>query len=250
MLLVADVHGATDALRRVAGLGEPLVVLGDLLNFVDYRTYDGLLAEVAGRDLVGEMVAARTAGDHGAAAGLWQGFVAGREDEVRRALGRAIRESYREMAAALAGTEAYVTFGNSDRPDLLRESLPPGVRFVDGEAVEIEGTRVGIVGGGAPALGVPGEVSDGEMGAKLSRLGPVDVLATHLSPGRGPLGRDVIGGAGKHSPAVLDYLLQRQPDYHYFGDVHQPQAVSWRIGRTRCVNVGYFRATGRVVRHG
>ena len=249
MLIVADVHGAADALRRVAGFGEPLVVLGDLLNFVDYRTHEGLLADVAGRDLVAEMVAARTSGDHAAAARLWQGFIAAREDEVRRAFGRVIRESYREMAAALAGAEAYVTFGNSDRPDLLRESLLPGARFVDGEAVEIAGARVGIVGGGAPAFGVSGEVSEAEMAAKLSRLGPVDVLATHISPGRGPLGRDVIGGAGKQSPAVLDYLSQRQPDHHYFGDVHQPQAVSWRIGRTRCVNVGYFRATRRAVRH-
>jgi hypothetical protein len=35
---------------------------------------------------------------------------------------------------------------------------------------------------------------------------------------------------------------------HLFGDVHQPQASRWRIGRTQCVNVGYFRATGRVFR--
>jgi hypothetical protein len=30
--------------------------------------------------------------------------------------------------------------------------------------------------------------------------------------------------------------------------VHQPQASTWRIGRTRCRNVGYFRATGRPLR--
>jgi Icc-related predicted phosphoesterase len=250
MLLVADVHGAFDALGEVASRGEPLVVLGDLLNFVDYRTHDGLLADIAGHDLVAEMVAARTGGDMARAAAIWQGFVAGREDEVRRAFGRAIRESYREMAAALEGADAYVTFGNSDRPDLLREALPAGVRFVHGETVEIEGLRVGIVGGGAPALGVPGEVGDSEMRARLDGLGPIDLLATHVTPGEGPLARDVIGGPVKSSPAVLEFVRRVEPGFHYFGDVHQPRATTWRIGRTLCRNVGYFRATGRAVRHG
>ena len=49
--------------------------------------------------------------------------------------------------------------------------------------------------------------------------------------------------------AVRDYLIEHQPRYHYFGDIHQPQAVSWRVGRTLCRNVGYFRATGRVFVH-
>jgi hypothetical protein len=64
-----------------------------------------------------------------------------------------------------------------------------------------------------------------------------------------PLSRDVIGGRLKESPAVLAYLLDHRPRWHYFGDIHQPQATSWRVGVTRSVNVGYFRATGRAVRH-
>jgi Icc-related predicted phosphoesterase len=53
----------------------------------------------------------------------------------------------------------------------------------------------------------------------------------------------------KGSPAVLAYLELHQPAFHYFGDVHQPQATIWRHGQTICRNVGYFRATGRGVRH-
>ncbi len=37
MLLVSDVHGAADALRSVAASGELVCVLGDLINFIDYR---------------------------------------------------------------------------------------------------------------------------------------------------------------------------------------------------------------------
>jgi hypothetical protein len=78
----------------------------------------------------------------------------------------------------------------------------------------------------------------------------VDVLCTHLAPAVEPLGRDVIAGRAKHSRAVLDYLLTRSPRWHYFGDVHQPQALSWQVGTTLCRNVGFFHDTGRAVRHG
>ena len=80
MLLVADVHGDNQALARVARLGEPLLVLGDLLNLVDYRTGEGLLADLFGRDLVLEVLDLRRQG------GLRRGqrAVAG----VRRRAGR------------------------------------------------------------------------------------------------------------------------------------------------------------------
>ena len=59
MLIVSDVHGAAEPLRRVASLGEPLLVLGDLINYIDYRTNDGIVAEISGRELVDEFVRLR-----------------------------------------------------------------------------------------------------------------------------------------------------------------------------------------------
>ena len=41
---------------------------------------------------------------------------------------------------------------------------------------------------------------------------------------------------------------ETQPRYALFGHVHQPLARRVRIGRTECVNVGHFRATGMPVR--
>ncbi|MBN2112686.1 MAG: metallophosphoesterase [Acidimicrobiia bacterium] len=250
MLLVADVHGASAALARVARQGEPLLVLGDLLNLIDYRTGEGLLTDLLGRDLVEEVLLRRRQGKPGAAAGRWQAFVAGREAEMTARYHALVQTAYVPVAAALEGAEAYVTYGNADLPDLLRAALPPGARFVDGEAVTIEGLRVGIVGGGVARLGVPGEVSEEDLAARLQGLGSVDVLCTHAAPAVGPLCHDVIGGRGKGSAAVREYLLLHRPGWHYFGDVHQPQAVSWRVGETRCRNLGYFRLTGRAVRHG
>jgi len=251
MWFVADVHGAAQAMRRLVDrLDGPLVVLGDLINLVDYRTLDGIAAEVSGRDLVARFVALRSEGRFDAASELWRAHARGREEELRRRYDAAIELAYEEICAALVGAEAYVTYGNVDHPARLAERLPATARFVDAEVLELEGHTVGIVGGGLPSIGSPGEISDDEMADKLRRIGPVEILGTHVPPAVPALARDVIGGRQKGSEPLADYLVDARPAYHYFGDIHQPQATTWRVGGTRCVNVGYFRATGRAVRHG
>lgn len=111
---------------------------------------------------------------------------------------------------------------------------------------------MGLSGEDAPTpLGVSGEVSEEDMAVKLQQLGPVDILCSHLPPAVGALQTDVITGRVEgSSEAIREYLQLHQPSFHYFGDIHQPQASRWRLGPTRCVNVGYFRATRRAVRHG
>jgi len=247
VLIVSDVHGAHEALRRVAARGGPLLVLGDLINFIDYRNNDGIIADVAGRDFVEEIVRLRTAGRHAAAGELWRELRENHTRDLRGEFETHAESAYVEVCAALEGVEAYVTYGNVDRPDMLRRMLPPTARFVDGDVVEIEGRTVGFVGGGMASIRAAGEVSEEGIAAKLDALGPVEVLCTHMPPQIEWLARDVIGGY-KHSAAVRDYIERHQPAYHFFGDVHQPRALTWRVGATRCHNVGYFRATGRPFR--
>jgi Icc-related predicted phosphoesterase len=250
MLLVADIHGAFDALARVAAMGEPLLVLGDLLNFVDYRTNEGMLAEVTGKEFVAELSRLRNSGDLEGSRRMWAEFHEGREEELKARYRELIGASYGAAAEALGDAEAYVIYGNADRPDLLQASLPTGSRYVDAEVIEIEGHAVGFVGGGIEGIGVPGEISEAVMAEKLAKLGAVDILCTHVAPAIRPLSRDVIGGRLKQSEAIGDYLREFQPTWHYFGDIHQGQARTWRVGRTTCLNVGYFRATHRPLRHG
>ena len=250
MLIVSDVHGASDALRRVASSGEPLLVLGDLINYIDYRTNEGIVADISGRHVVDEFVRIRATDGNDAASTFWKTEWAESAAELAGRYDDATEAAYRDVCGALEGSRAYVTYGNVDRPKMLAENLPAGTRFVDAEVVEIEGIRVGFAGGGLARIGTPGEVSEAEMKDKLDRLGSIDILATHIPPAVPALSYDVIGGREKGSVAILEFLEREQPGYHYFGDIHQPRATMWRIGSTQCINVGYFRATGRPVRHG
>ena len=251
MLIVADVHGEFNALGKLVRTGEPLLILGDLINYVDYRTMDGIAADVLGREFVKQVARFRATGDYEASRALWRQNMAGRESDIRRQIGDRVRRQYDETRQALEGGTSYVTYGNVDWPEALRACLPEGSTVVDGEVVEIEGYRVGFVGGGAPTpLAVTGEVSEEAMEGKLDRLDRVDILCSHLPPAVDALHTDVITGRVEgSSEAIRRYLWQHQPAYHYFGDIHQPQASRWRLGKTRCVNVGYFRATRRAIRH-
>ncbi len=251
MLIISDVHAAFDELAAVASSGKPLLILGDLLNFIDYRTGEGMAREVYGEEFVQAVIQNRVEGDWAASRSLWAKVSQGREEELRAQIRDAALRQYEQTTKALVGAEAYVTYGNVDWPEALRECLPPGSRFVDGEVVEIEGYRVGFVGGGSPTpIHARGEVSHEEMRAKLTSLGPVDVLCSHLPPAVEPLYRDVVTGRlERSSQPILDYIEAHQPRWHYFGDVHQPQAQHWRIGQTVSINAGYFRATGRAIEH-
>jgi Icc-related predicted phosphoesterase len=250
VLLVSDVHGEFEALARLAGAGEPLLVLGDLVNLMDYRTGEGITADLLGIEFARASAQARARGDYGEMRRLWRDRVGEDWESFRAGFEARLLDQYRQAERALAGSDAYVTFGNVDRPSMLRDHLPPGCTFVDGDVVEIEGCRVGFVGGGiSTPLGAEGEVSDEEMRDKLARIGPVDVLCSHLPPAVEPLHLDVVTGRlERASVPILEYITDTRPSHHFFGDVHQPQASRWRVGATMCTNVGYFRATKRPVR--
>jgi Icc-related predicted phosphoesterase len=251
LLVVSDIHGAFDALKEVADRGETLLILGDLINLLDYRTREGIIVDVLGREFGVTVAGHRAAGDYAAMRHAWTEIVGERRDVVRAAIDAAVVAEYQRCREALSAAIGYCTYGNVDNPSLLKESLPPTMRFVDGEVVEIGGLRFGFVGGGisTPMAGA-GEVTNDDMERKLDAIGPVDVLCSHLPPSIEPLCTDVITGRRERSSQpILDYLKAHQPVHHFFGDVHQPQASTWRVGRTRCQNVGYFRATKRPVEY-
>ena len=250
MLVLSDIHFALEPLRRVVGSGETLVILGDLVNLTDYRTGEGAVADVLGMEFARASASARGSGDYQRMRGLWLETVGDRIEEVREAIGEAIGTQYARVSEVLAGGHGFVIHGNVDRPGLLAETLPEGYEYVHGETREIDGIRFGFVGGGAATpLQAEGEVTDEEMAELLAGLGEIEVLCTHVAPAVDPLQTDVITGrAERGSTPLVEFIRASTPRLHLFGDVHQPQASRWRIGATRCRNVGYFRATERAMR--
>jgi Icc-related predicted phosphoesterase len=72
------------------------------------------------------------------------------------------------------------------------------------------------------------------------------VLCAHIPPDLPELLFDTVAERMEvGSTALLDAIKVTQPRYALFGHVHQPLVSRVRIGRTECVNVGHFRATGQ-----
>ena len=252
--VVSDVHGNVDALARAGEGADALIVLGDLLDFVDYHDHaQGILGAVFGPEKVAvfaELRRARQSANLAAyARSLWSGL-----DNAADVVEEAIREQYSKLFAAMTAP-TYATPGNVDVPALWPEYTGDGIRMLDGEATVIGGLRFGFVGGALLAPGatlrrtgvwVPYLRPREDFDAGVAALGPVDVLCTHIPPAVPELCYDVVARRPEQaSTALLDVIHTDRPRWSLFGHVHQPLAARLRLGRTECVNVGHFKRTAR-----
>jgi Icc-related predicted phosphoesterase len=246
--VVSDLHSALDALAREVHWDDTLLLLGDLINVIDYRAMDGILVEVYGAQAVGEVVQLRAQRRFDEARTVMQRIREGREDEIAEQFQALIRESYRKVREVLPH-RTFVILGNVDSPALAGEISRPGVEMVDGKVVEIEGLRIGFVGGGLPTpLRVAGEIPEEEYNAKLEALGEVDVVCSHVPPDLPELTYDTIARRRERGSAgLLRYVEEVQPIRVFFGHIHQPLVSSTHVGRTHLLNVGYFRRTERAI---
>lgn len=244
--VISDVHGRSDALPGAGSGADALICLGDLLSMIDYLDHSGgVMGELFGAEKIGTYVELRTEQRFEEARAysrsLWEG-VDGDRGQVTDA---AIRRQYRRLFAAMP-TPTYLTYGNVDRPAFWPDFAADGIHVLDGQRLELAGRTFGFVGGGLrTAYHTPYEVSDEEYAAKVASVGEVDVLCAHIPPDVPTLLYDVVSRRFERgSRAVLDAIKTTQPAFVLFGHVHQPLYARTRIGRTECVNVGHFRATG------
>lgn len=245
--VISDVHGRASALPGAAAGADALFCLGDLLLFVDYADHGrGIFAELFGAEAAGEFIALRTAKRFDEAralsSGLWRQLGGDPGWHVRNAVAR----QYAELFAALP-EPAYLTYGNVDIPHMWQEHLRPGHHVLDGERMELGGWTFGFVGGGLHSpYRTPNEIDEETYAAKVAAVGGVDVLCTHIPPAVPVLLYDTVARRlERGSEALLAEIRRTQPRYVLYGHVHQPLASRARIGRTECVNVGHFRATGK-----
>jgi Icc-related predicted phosphoesterase len=251
--VVSDVHGNADALARAGDGADAVVVLGDLLDFVDYFDHSqGILGQVFGPEKVAVFAELRRSRQFtplaAYARSLWASL-----DNPADVVESAIREQYSKLFGAMTAP-TYAIPGNVDVPELWPEYAPEGVHLLDGRTVELDGLRFGFVGGALLAPGavprrtgvwVPYLRSQEDFDSSVDGLGAVDVLCSHIPPAVPELCYDVVARRSEFaSTALLAAIHRHHPRWSLFGHVHQPLAARTRIDHTECVNVGHFKRTG------
>jgi Icc-related predicted phosphoesterase len=249
--VIADVHGDLDTVLEEASTCDVLLLLGDLINVIDYENAGGILAEVYGSDAVRMWSALRAEGKFDESRAVLAQAAGDRDAQELRGLFFTKIDEQTKAFCERVPSNVVVTFGNVDVPDLLRKYLPDDVRFMDGDVMTIDGVRFGFIGGGLPKVGIPGEVKLEAYAEKVGALGPVEVLCAHVPPAHEDLTYDVVADTYEPgSDALLGYLAEHTPRAMYFGHVHQPRLQETVIGSTRVVNVGaYYRSTGKAWEH-
>jgi Icc-related predicted phosphoesterase len=247
--VLADVHGAHEKLARLANLSQPIMLLGDNLNLVDFHSLSGIAARVLTKGDVARVLLALSTGGPKKALKLADRLFFKNPERIAHAKVEILKD-YNELAALLPQTDCWVLNGNVDWPELLEQALGP--RFIRASRIEIDGVRLGLLSGTGSypySMRLPGEMSDADYSAALNELGEVDVLCTHFPPAVEGLTWDVVAKRDEGGGAMLtEYLGDVKPALHLFGHIHNPREQVTQFQNTRLVNVGGFRYHGRVWR--
>ncbi len=253
MHVISDVHGRTESLARAGDGADAVIMLGDLVDYVDYADPSaGILGRALGPQVSAEFGRLRMHGGPGELVAFIRTEWARLDDPVA-VVEEAVREQYDRIFGALTAP-TWAIPGNVDVPRLWPAYERPGLCLPDGKVVEIGGLRFGFVGGVPLPPGVrarrggpwtPHLIPAEEYAAAATALGELDVLCTHAPPAVPELSYDVVSRRQESAaPALLDVILRDRPRASVFGHVHQPLAARMRVGLTECVNVGHFRRTG------
>ena len=244
MLFISDVHHGLVSLKNLPNTKEPIVILGDLINWIDYRNGEGIAQDVFGKDIVVRLIQLRKDHNFQERKKLWSSMFEKDQEEVQLKLEQAIYRQYQEVFKTLKNYEVLIIPGNVDSEKIIKETMTNNVNYVDGKVINYKHFKIGFAGGGVPTpINARGEISEEVFSLKLKQLGEVDIICTHAPPYVKELITDVITNKKEQGwESLKDYILEKKPKYSIFGDVHQPQASKWRLGTTDCLNVGYFRA--------
>ena len=244
MIFISDVHHGLDSLENLPSGKGPLVILGDLINWIDYRNGDGIAKDVFGDENLNKLIQLRKDHNFDERKNLWQELFAKDPKKKQREIEDAIERQYKEVFEVLKDYEVWMIPGNVDSLKIFESVKTNNVSNVDGQVLEYKNHKFGFAGGGVPTpIKARGEISEQDFEDKLNKLVNVDIICTHAPPLIDHLVIDVITNKKEQGWESLNkYILANKPKLSLFGDVHQPRATKWMIGSTVCMNVGYFRA--------
>jgi Icc-related predicted phosphoesterase len=251
LVFAADIHGEFETLARLLSPDDTLFVAGDLLNFMDFADITkGILWHAFTPEELAEGLKEYAQGNFAKVRdGIREVSTPGesRYEKVRPL----IEETYERFSRMLP-CPAYIIYGNDDYPEILKSRLDDRARLIESGVVSAGGIRVGLVSGmpgGRRGMGLPGEAAAEAYRERISSLGPVDVVVTHVPPSVEELAYDVVVSRDEPaSTALVDYIRHHRPAWAFFGHVHNPKQREAVIGRTRALNLGFFKKTKTILR--
>ena len=245
MIFISDVHHGLSGLRELPTDKGPLVILGDLINWIDYRNGSGIARDVFGDTNIHKLITYRKNHDFSKRKHLWNELFSDDPEKVKVQIEEAISLQYEEVFRELVNHEVWIIPGNVDSISVMENLAGNNVKFVDKKIIEYDGYKLGFAGGGVPTpINARGELSEEDFNEKLNNLNEADIICTHAPPLVNELVTDVITNKLEQGwGSLLKFIQINKPILSLFGDVHQPKATSWIIGETKCINVGYNRAS-------
>ena len=176
---------------------------------------------------------------------MWNELFSKDREVKQTKIEESIYRQYREVFDKIKNFEVFLIPGNVDSLKILEETKTNNVTNIDGEILDYKGFKIGFAGGGVPTpINARGEIPEEEFKSKLENLGDIDIICSHAPPYVDELITDVITNKKEQGWKSLKKFIQdKEPKFSIFGDVHQPKAYEWKIGLTKCINVGYFRSS-------
>jgi len=244
LIFISDIHHGLSGLKELPNDKGPVVILGDLINWIDYRDGSGIARDVFGGNNVDKLIMYRKEHNFSSRKDLWKELFSDDPKNKQIQIDEAIELQYEDVFRELSNHEVWIIPGNVDSVSIMEKLAGSNVEFVDGKVIEYKGYKFGFAGGGVPTpINARGELSEEEFNMKLDLLEEVDIICSHAPPLVDELATDVITNKIEQGwISLLDYIERNKPIFSLFGDVHQPKATRWMLGDTKCFNVGYNRA--------
>ena len=94
MIFISDVHHQLEFLKLLPKKNEPVVILGDLINWIDYRNGDGIAKEVFGLENVQKLINLRKEHRFEERKNLWKSLYSDNPEVIMKNMRDAIENQY------------------------------------------------------------------------------------------------------------------------------------------------------------
>ena len=152
MIFISDVHHQLEFLKLLPKKNEPVVILGDLINWIDYRNGDGIAKEVFGLENVQTLINLRKEHRFEERKNLWKSLYSNNPEVIMKNMRDAIENQYEEVFKILKKYHVWFIPGNVDDVEIMNSYTSSSVKNVDGLLIEHQGTKLGFAGGEYPRL--------------------------------------------------------------------------------------------------